>query len=82
MDGAARPVLGDRPLVGDRDPLGVAHRVEVAGRPGIGEERPVRRLHSVPDEPVEIDPEIREQAIADIRARLAQHDGDDPGSAA
>jgi hypothetical protein len=42
----------------------------------------VRRLRSVPDEPVEADPEVREQAIADIRARLAQHDGDDPGSAA
>jgi hypothetical protein len=48
-------------------------------------ERPVRRLHSVPDEPVEADPAIREQAIADIRARLAQHEGgdpSDPGSAA
>jgi hypothetical protein len=36
----------------------------------------------VPDEPVAADPEVREQAIADIRARLAQHEGDDPGSAA
>ena len=45
-------------------------------------DRPPRRLHSVPDEPVAADPEVREQAIADIRARLAQHDGDDPGSAA
>jgi hypothetical protein len=43
---------------------------------------PVRRLRSVPDEPIEADPEVREQAIADIRARLAQRDGGDPGSAA
>jgi hypothetical protein len=43
---------------------------------------PVRRLRSVPDEPTAADPEVREQAIADIRARLGHHDGPGPGSAA
>ncbi len=65
-----------------RDPEGrdtpPAHFREAAA------EAPVRRLRSVPDEPpVEADPAVREQAIADIRARLAQRDGGgDPGSAA
>jgi hypothetical protein len=63
-----------------RDPEGrdtpPAHFREAAS------EAPVRRLRSVPDEPIEADPEIRDQAIADIRARLAQRDGGDPGSAA
>jgi hypothetical protein len=46
------------------------------------EPAPVRRLHSVPDEPTAADPDVRDRAIADIRAKLGRPDGGSSGSAA
>jgi hypothetical protein len=46
------------------------------------EPTPLRRLRSVPDEPAAADPDVRDRAIADIRARLGRRDGGPSGSAA
>ena len=64
MDRAAGAVGVDGARVRPRRPLGVAHRVAVARRPRVGEERPVGRLRRRRKPPLEVVQQDRRAALA------------------